>query len=318
MICFMKRSLAILTFIASLILPGTAFAAHPESDPGSKTGPTTVSDAAPRILELINRERADAGLAGLKFDEEATEIAVRWTREMALAGRLSHNRAYLNRESMERLNATTVGENVAFADSVDEIHSLFMESPPHRANILNPDFQLVGVGAVRSSGGELYLTEDFLTRRAAPPSRGEQAAPPRPAKPPAPFRTRPAPPAQGSPRPAATASRPVAAPARATKTPLPSIPAAPPTPAAPAPAPSPETLPPVAPAEPIPAEPLPTPAAPGSDDSVQMSQSDRPAVEGPTLEGTAPRPRQSNSADDLLKGLPVLALYSLRRFGRQR
>ena len=331
MIYLMKKSVAILALAASILLPaGTALAAD-----GS---PTAVPDAAPRMLELINRERAAAGIAGLTLDQEATGIALGWSRDMARAGRLSHNEAYLSPESMERLNATTVGENVAFADFVDQIHSLLMDSPPHRANILNADFRQVGVGAVRSPAGELYLTETFLTRRAQPgnseerPSRDEQVAPPRSTKPPAPRRARPVPPARSRPpvakmsrpapgsRPAAAKpSRPAAAaPARATKPPAPPTPTAAPAPAAPPPASSTETVQPAEAAAPEPVEPPATPQTPSEADAVpEASESDAAPGEALMAEEAAHRRAPGNSTGDLVKALPALVLFR-RWLGRRR
>ena len=351
MIAFMKKSLTILGLVASLLPASTAFAAETESNHGARTAPTTDSNAAPRILELINRERAAAGLTSLTLDEEVTEIALGWSGKMARADRLSHNKAYLSPESLDRLNAATVGENVAFADSVDEIHSLLMESPPHRANILNADFRQVGVGAVRSPAGELYLTEDFLTRRAEPrrtggpgpgateeqPSGGERGAPAQPAKPAAPRRARPARPAASRPPVAqaarSAASRPpmgkaarraVAARGPATE-PLapptataPLTPSAPLSPAAPPPASSQETLPPVAPVTPAPGEPTASPEVPSeAEASAEAAVPDALPVATPAFEGAADRRGPEKPAGDLVKGLPALVLFR-RWLGRRR
>ena len=314
----MKTRLAILSFVSALFPLTSAFAANTE--------PATVRDAAPRMLELINRERAAAGLAGLALDEEVTAIAVRWSREMALAGRLSHNDDYLSAESMDRLDATTVGENVAFADSLDHIHALLMDSPPHRANILNPDFRLVGVGAVRSPAGELYLTEDFLTRRAAPPAEAERtpregrAAPARPAKPSARRRA------------AADESRvKAAAPARSTRPaasptpPAPSPPAAPPGPPATPPPPAPEALAPAEATQPDPIEPHGNAEARSDLAGAQGFEAgagtegpdaDAVPVEAPMLD-EAPPPVPGHSASDLVKGLPALFLLRRRWLARR-
>jgi hypothetical protein len=53
-----------------------------------------------------------------------------------------------------------VAENLAFADSADEIHSGLMGSPGHRHNILNPDYNALGV-AVLQSGDRLYAVQNF-------------------------------------------------------------------------------------------------------------------------------------------------------------
>ena len=308
MIHFMKKSLAVLIFIASILMTGTAWAAEADHNSGSQPGVTVVPEAAPRILELINRERVRVGLDGLALDEEATKIALGWTRQMALAGRISHNQAYLSQESLQRLNAVTVGENVAFASAVDEIHSLFMGSPPHRHNILEPKYRLVGIGAVRTDTGELYLTEDFLTRKDPPTPRDERPAPARPA------------PAGRGPRPVRTvpALRPVAArpagpaPAAAGRT---APPAAPPT-ASPSPPVTPATTVPTVPAA-APEEPPSSP--PLSEAVVPAAGADqgRPGNAGPPPTATN-RPPSGHSGGALMKGAPAVPALALVRRRRSR
>ena len=52
------------------------------------------------------------------------------------------------------------GENVAFAGSLDQAQDSLMHSPPHRANLLNADYNVAGFSVVRS-GSLLYVTQDF-------------------------------------------------------------------------------------------------------------------------------------------------------------
>ena len=46
---------------------------------------------------------------------------------------------------------TWIGENVAFAESVQSLHDVLMNSAPHRANILNADADDIGVAVVRTT-----------------------------------------------------------------------------------------------------------------------------------------------------------------------
>jgi uncharacterized protein YkwD len=170
------RHIAIIAL--SALLPCFAAPAAEAADSSSQSATfTPVADAASRTLELINRERASAGLVALTLDDEVSPIAADWSRKMAADGGLSHNGEYLSQASMQRLGASRLGENVAFADSVDEIHSLFMNSAPHRANILQTDFRQIGIAAVRAADGSIYLTEDFLTRGNGGPEGGAQPSP---------------------------------------------------------------------------------------------------------------------------------------------
>src|SRR5260370_41921764 len=53
-----------------------------------------------------------------------------------------------------------VGENIAIGPQAPAIHTGWMHSPVHRANILNVHFTALGVGVIEGDG-ELYAVEDF-------------------------------------------------------------------------------------------------------------------------------------------------------------
>lgn len=58
-----------------------------------------------------------------------------------------------------------MGENIAYGDATltpREVVRLWMSSPGHRANILDPDFTAIGMAAWRSADtGRKYVTQDF-------------------------------------------------------------------------------------------------------------------------------------------------------------
>jgi uncharacterized protein YkwD len=56
----------------------------------------------------------------------------------------------------------TADENIAYAPTHDQAWDSLMRNPDHRANILNPDFRCVGVGALRGlPSHEEMFTQDF-------------------------------------------------------------------------------------------------------------------------------------------------------------
>jgi len=61
-------------------------------------------------------------------------------------------------------NWTAAGENVGMGPSCQSIHDAFMSSPGHRANILDTDYNQVGVGVATDNDGTIYVTEDFAGR----------------------------------------------------------------------------------------------------------------------------------------------------------
>ncbi len=61
-----------------------------------------------------------------------------------------------------RFHYVTAGENIAFAPDADQAWDSLMQSPDHRANILNPDFRCIGIGAYKGLNGyEEMFTQDF-------------------------------------------------------------------------------------------------------------------------------------------------------------
>jgi uncharacterized protein YkwD len=121
--------------------------------------------AEQQLLELANQSRAHAGAPSLTMDSGLSRAARIHAQAMLEAGRLSHQ--FDGEPSLaQRLAAATrlqleqEGENVAFDSDAQQGHQHLMLSPPHRANLLNPAYNVVGLGAVRD-GDHLYIVEDF-------------------------------------------------------------------------------------------------------------------------------------------------------------
>ncbi|HTK95065.1 MAG TPA: CAP domain-containing protein, partial [Terriglobales bacterium] len=122
---------------------------------------------ARRLLRLVNQEREETGAPPLAWDERLAQAALPHARLMAEHGELSHQ---FSGEPNLRARIAATGlrfnddaENVAYADSVDEAHANLMRSPGHRANILNPRTNAIGIVALRK-GERLYIVEDFALK----------------------------------------------------------------------------------------------------------------------------------------------------------
>ncbi len=120
-----------------------------------------------QLVELINQERAGAGLQPLVPDKRLTQAARKHSQLMVTHKALSHQfdgEASLQvRIAEENLRSDRQAENVALEMDVAGAHAILMNSPPHRANILSPGYNAVGVG-VTQTGDRLYVTEDFAHR----------------------------------------------------------------------------------------------------------------------------------------------------------
>ncbi len=155
-----RRIAAALFGITALVLP----AASAQAD--------TVSDEA-AFVNAINISRAAAGLKPLGVHPELVEVARSWSGVMAknsdeAQAQDEYGRFKCTIVHTDALGATMktqwldIGENVGCADATpDEIHQAFMDSPKHRANILDPDYNYVGIGIVRANNVN-YVTEQFM------------------------------------------------------------------------------------------------------------------------------------------------------------
>ena len=123
------------------------------------------SEAERALLNLANRVRAQAGASALNLDAGLCAAARAHARAMLAAHELSHQ--FSGEPSLpQRLAAAThtrfdqEGENVALDFDAEDGHQHLMESPPHRANLLNPEYNVIGLGVIRS-GDSLYIVQDF-------------------------------------------------------------------------------------------------------------------------------------------------------------
>jgi uncharacterized protein YkwD len=123
------------------------------------------TEAEQTLLELANQARAQAGAPGLTLDAGMNKAARTHAEAMFAARQLSHQ--FDGEPSLpQRLAAASPtqldqeGENVALDFDADRGHQHLMLSPPHRANLLNPAYNVVGLGVVRS-GDRLYIVQDF-------------------------------------------------------------------------------------------------------------------------------------------------------------
>ncbi len=123
------------------------------------------SDAERALLDLANRARARAKVPLLTLDVGLCQAARVHAEAMAAAHQISHQ--FDGEPSLpQRLAAVThsqldqEGENVALDFDAEAGHKHLMLSPPHRANLLNPSYNVIGLGVVRN-GDRLYIVQDF-------------------------------------------------------------------------------------------------------------------------------------------------------------
>jgi len=121
----------------------------------------TTQDYQDRVLALTNGERTRRGLRALAPSACADGFANSWAATIAGRNALSHQQLS---PILSACRARSVGENVAYGKvTADVMVQMWMNSPGHRANMLNPTFSHLGVGAAASSGGSMFGVQVFLT-----------------------------------------------------------------------------------------------------------------------------------------------------------
>jgi uncharacterized protein YkwD len=114
-------------------------------------GPRT--DAA--LVDSTNDLRAARGLPRMKVSPTLSKLAYHHSVAMARKGKLWHNDI-----SSATDHWVWLGQNVGVGGSVEALQRAFMDSPPHRANILRRKANLFGVGTYISKG-RIWVTVNF-------------------------------------------------------------------------------------------------------------------------------------------------------------
>ncbi|MBD0375809.1 MAG: CvpA family protein [Flavisolibacter sp.] len=143
---------------------------HPNSDetvklPYSVKSPKVREDLEAKMLDLVNEERRKEGLQPLKADPELAVVARAHSRDMFARSYFSHitpeGKSPFDRMRTAGVRFLTAGENLALAQTLSIAHTGLMNSPGHRANILNKSFGRVGIGVLDGGMYGLMITQNF-------------------------------------------------------------------------------------------------------------------------------------------------------------
>jgi uncharacterized protein YkwD len=160
------------------------------------------SSSERQLVTLTNQSRAAAGLRALKIDSTLTSIARQRSKDMIVRDYFSHEippqgynvfhildtKGYCYKLAGENIGWNTYPDDVATA----AIHSAFMKSAGHRANILGKSWDVIGVGAYKGPDGKKMWTVLFADRcgsTATPKPTPKPTAKPRPTAKPTPRPT---------------------------------------------------------------------------------------------------------------------------------
>jgi hypothetical protein len=130
----------------------------------SVQSPAQSDDKAQQILSLTNQDRAEHGLQPLAWNPALAAATEAHTERMANEKSLSHQypgeQDVSARAAQAGAHFQAIAENIAMGPSPKAIEKQWMNSTPHRTNILDPQMNVIGI-AVVEKGGYLFATEDF-------------------------------------------------------------------------------------------------------------------------------------------------------------
>jgi uncharacterized protein YkwD len=138
---------------------------NPIKLPFTVKDPKDRHDLEAQMLVLVNRERTQRGLNALKADPVIAVVARKHSADMFARGYFSHFTPEgidpFQRMRKDHIRFLTAGENLALAQTLAIAHNGLMNSPGHRANILNPSFGRVGISILDGGVYGLMITQNF-------------------------------------------------------------------------------------------------------------------------------------------------------------
>ena len=145
-----------LTILATLLITASMLLAIPVA---SAQGPARDFGSEAGFLSSLHSQRAAGGLGPLALNGSMTAAADGWALSMATGSFLAHADDII---SGTPSGWTKVGENVGRGQSVTSLTSAFMNSPGHRANIMDASYTHIGIAVyTHPRDGRIYTTHRF-------------------------------------------------------------------------------------------------------------------------------------------------------------
>lgn len=138
----------------------------PETETPETEAPEQSVSMAQQVANLVNQERAKAGLSPLTLREDLTAAAQIRAKETAVS--FSHTRPdgsnFHTVLTQQQISYRRSGENIAWGQpTAQAVMNAWMNSQGHRANILNASYEYIGIGYYTDSQGTPYWTQLFIS-----------------------------------------------------------------------------------------------------------------------------------------------------------
>jgi uncharacterized YkwD family protein/spore coat assembly protein SafA len=130
---------------------------------------TDIKNLENEVIRIVNVERANRGLTQLSANWQLSRLARYKSADMVKFNYFSHYSPTYGSpfEMMTNfgIKYSAAGENIAMGQPTPKsVMTAWMNSPGHKANILSPNFKEIGVGVCKNSSGQIYWTQEFISR----------------------------------------------------------------------------------------------------------------------------------------------------------
>ncbi len=118
-----------------------------------------------QMIDMVNKERVSRGIPPLVYDPTLRQIARDHSADMFRNGYFAHydlqGKDVADRALAAGIDYRVIGENLAYAPSLELAQQGLMNSPGHRANILSEDYHRIGIGIANGDEYGIMFTQVF-------------------------------------------------------------------------------------------------------------------------------------------------------------
>ncbi|MBI2704519.1 MAG: hypothetical protein HYX32_04415 [Actinobacteria bacterium] len=195
-----RRHISSRPIVLALAALALAFGVLAAASPAQAADPGAVTD----WVQRINAARAANGVGPLQIDGQLQQLAQDRSDANGRTGMLAHTPSM---SAGLTSNWQKLGENVGVGPSRDIIWTAFINSTPHRTNILDPSFTHIGIGETVVNG-QIWITQRFMRLGPSSPAPAPVIVAPPPVVVPRTVSPAPAPAVTQAPAPRPTTTKP--------------------------------------------------------------------------------------------------------------
>jgi uncharacterized protein YkwD len=161
-----KRRVGLAVAVAGVVVLLAACQPKPATTAAaSNCGPKAPDNSiTQQVFDRVNSDRAANGLGPLSWNAQLACLAQDHSNWMATTGSFTHRDLSATIRQPDYANYASLGENILVGPNTmsgGAMEDAWMNSPGHRANILSPNFDSIGIAVGWSPDGRIWATQNF-------------------------------------------------------------------------------------------------------------------------------------------------------------